>query len=301
MDDKVALDQIVFSGNGGRVECHHLIREVRRVALAQGRSRDDVWMADLASSCMIDDALEWHIDLDRNIRDSWELLQQALLTQYSAPRVSETSESKFLIPTPAQAPAAASAISAAAAPPPPALAQNTSPSRTGRIEITVTPGQSKTGTVRYMGQKLGAHGALLAVAAKVDAVTVRYAPSAFLRDIYVVNSSNRPGCLALTTISKDNNPYLSPHDAVVALANPGFDAESLSSSYVLEAGYTTSAVWTVSEDGMLKAVVDGTSPRTEFCINETSGNLYAPISVTQFRLRFPTQKYLSVTLAFVPK
>ena len=82
MDDQASTQQLNFSGTS-KAECQNFVREVRRLAFASGKSRDDEWMADLAAAHMADDALEWHMDLDPNVQGSWILLQKALFEKYA--------------------------------------------------------------------------------------------------------------------------------------------------------------------------------------------------------------------------
>ena len=77
-----SLEQLNFSGTS-KAECQQFIREVRRLAFASGKSRDDEWMADLAGASMSEDAFEWHAGLGVDVQGSWLLLQKAMLEKYS--------------------------------------------------------------------------------------------------------------------------------------------------------------------------------------------------------------------------
>lgn len=84
MESTISVDgteTLVFRGLG-RSDCEQFIRDLRRAALKLGKQRDDEYMADLAASSMADDALSWHLSLDRETRDSWEQLQRALAKKY---------------------------------------------------------------------------------------------------------------------------------------------------------------------------------------------------------------------------
>lgn len=84
MESTISIDDteaLVFRGLGCS-DCGQFIRDLRRAALKLGKQRDDAYMADLAASSMADDALSWHLGLDRETRESWELLQRALAKKY---------------------------------------------------------------------------------------------------------------------------------------------------------------------------------------------------------------------------
>ncbi len=76
-------EDLLFQGISG-VECEHFIAAVRRVALSQGKQRDEAWIADFASSCFVNGALRWYETLSENVQHDWRQLRQALLAQYPA-------------------------------------------------------------------------------------------------------------------------------------------------------------------------------------------------------------------------
>ncbi|KAG9049008.1 hypothetical protein FS837_011482 [Tulasnella sp. UAMH 9824] len=53
-----------------------------KLAFAQGKQRDDQWMADFAATCMADDALAWWSALREDVQESWKLLRPAMLSKY---------------------------------------------------------------------------------------------------------------------------------------------------------------------------------------------------------------------------
>jgi hypothetical protein len=77
-------DRLIFESRDG-LECEEFIHQVRVAALAAGKSRDMVWIADFAAGCMKGDALRWHIALDVDVQYDWRALQKALVLQWPAP------------------------------------------------------------------------------------------------------------------------------------------------------------------------------------------------------------------------
>lgn len=76
-------DDLIFEGIDGS-ECEDFVRDVRRRARAADKDCDNDWIIRLVSACLAGDALRWHFSLDREIRNDWELLQQAMLARYPA-------------------------------------------------------------------------------------------------------------------------------------------------------------------------------------------------------------------------
>lgn len=76
-----AEDSVKFYDRSGE-ECESFIREVRKVAFREGKSRDTNWMADFASTCFFGQALRWYEALDLSVRCDWEGLKRALLEKY---------------------------------------------------------------------------------------------------------------------------------------------------------------------------------------------------------------------------
>lgn len=74
-------NQLQFRGQDG-TECRNFIAALLKIAFAQGKQRDDQWMADFAATCMVDDALAWWSALDEEVQGSWKLLRQAMLSTY---------------------------------------------------------------------------------------------------------------------------------------------------------------------------------------------------------------------------
>ncbi|KAG9033820.1 hypothetical protein FS837_002327 [Tulasnella sp. UAMH 9824] len=82
MDGK-EFDQLEFRGQNA-TECKNFIAALLKIAFAQGKQRDDQWVADFAATCMSDDALVWWSALDEEVQGSWKLLRQAMLSEYGS-------------------------------------------------------------------------------------------------------------------------------------------------------------------------------------------------------------------------
>lgn len=80
----ICSEYIVFLGKDG-YECEEFIRAIHNMAYAAGKTRDDAWMADLASTCFSGRALRYYDSLEPDIRYDWTLLRHALLTKYPRP------------------------------------------------------------------------------------------------------------------------------------------------------------------------------------------------------------------------
>ncbi|KAG8896618.1 hypothetical protein FRB99_008797, partial [Tulasnella sp. 403] len=70
-----------FGGNSGK-ECEDFIQNVRRYAFSQGKLKDKEWVALFASTCFSGKALRWHAELDDVTKESWDLLEAALLEEW---------------------------------------------------------------------------------------------------------------------------------------------------------------------------------------------------------------------------
>ncbi|KAG9024183.1 hypothetical protein FRB95_011967 [Tulasnella sp. JGI-2019a] len=75
------IDWLAFSGTSSEnvlVFC----QAVYRFAFANGRQEDGAWMAGYAYSCLTDAALEWHEDLEADVKEDWLKLRPALIKKY---------------------------------------------------------------------------------------------------------------------------------------------------------------------------------------------------------------------------
>ncbi|KAG9032125.1 hypothetical protein FS837_002797 [Tulasnella sp. UAMH 9824] len=80
MDENVS-GQLQFRGQHA-TECEDFMTAIVRRAFAQGKQRDDQWMADFAATCMVNDAMRWWGALDEETQGSWKLLRRAMLSKY---------------------------------------------------------------------------------------------------------------------------------------------------------------------------------------------------------------------------
>ncbi|KAG8888662.1 GTP-binding protein Rab-3D [Tulasnella sp. 332] len=89
---------ISFNGRDGE-EVTEFLRSVKRVALAEGRQRDDQWLMDYTESCLAGPALQWHLYLEDKTLSSWRGLQRAFLNRFApmkaAPMVPEPAPAAF--------------------------------------------------------------------------------------------------------------------------------------------------------------------------------------------------------------
>ncbi|KIO18666.1 hypothetical protein M407DRAFT_31677 [Tulasnella calospora MUT 4182] len=82
---------------GGRdpKECEAFVAAVRRRGLAQGKHRDDEWMAVFASGYLSGDALYWYEDLDKDAKNDWSRLCPALLARFGRNDKTATATSRL--------------------------------------------------------------------------------------------------------------------------------------------------------------------------------------------------------------
>lgn len=156
------------------------IQTINRRAFAQGKSKDDEWLAQYAAICLADDALQWYYDLAEETQNSGKKLFQALLKEFSNRRAKETveppvthAESDIIV---AAAPASLSAPVPAAAAPPPILpaARSITPLpnvRVGRIEFADAVTGESLGYVNRHGGKLFAQAVEDALLVEIPSVT----------------------------------------------------------------------------------------------------------------------------------
>ncbi|KAG8867564.1 hypothetical protein FRB97_003221, partial [Tulasnella sp. 331] len=78
------IERISFNGNGGE-DVTEFLREVKRIALDQGRQRDQEWMIDYVESCLGGSALRWFSKLEEDSLVSWKELRNALLDGFGPP------------------------------------------------------------------------------------------------------------------------------------------------------------------------------------------------------------------------
>ncbi|KAG8852810.1 GTP-binding protein [Tulasnella sp. 330] len=105
-DRSSALPELVsFDGKEGE-EVTDFLRNVKRVALAEGQLRNDQWLIDYTETCLAGPALKWFLGLENeDILGSWKGLQRALLRRFDSAQMVPSAP----LPVPAPAASAASA------------------------------------------------------------------------------------------------------------------------------------------------------------------------------------------------
>ncbi|KAG9005483.1 hypothetical protein FRB90_010370 [Tulasnella sp. 427] len=147
------------------------IQSINRQAYAQGKARDDEWLAQYAAACLAEDALAWYYSLTEEVQNSWRKICPTLLKQFPS-KVAETKAvfeaDSDIIPaaSPATAPSPVPASSNTPAPVPAALAPpsptpprarspgQASTARMGPIELADAVTGSRMGYIDWTGNKL---------------------------------------------------------------------------------------------------------------------------------------------------
>ncbi|KIO32054.1 hypothetical protein M407DRAFT_19079 [Tulasnella calospora MUT 4182] len=102
-------ETLTFKGTGPE-ECEQFVSAIRRRALAEGKHRDNEWIAYLASSCFVGEALYWYEGLDQAVQSNWRHLRHAILERFGQGSQSQGVSLRLqtplahTIPTPAAAP-----------------------------------------------------------------------------------------------------------------------------------------------------------------------------------------------------
>ncbi|KAG9006727.1 hypothetical protein FRB94_013851 [Tulasnella sp. JGI-2019a] len=82
------IERLNFNGTD-KEDVTDFVREVKRIAMDQGRQRDQEWMVDYAESCLGGTAIRWFSQLDeiskREAMISWDALRQRLLDRFGPP------------------------------------------------------------------------------------------------------------------------------------------------------------------------------------------------------------------------
>ncbi|KAG9018602.1 hypothetical protein FRB90_011209 [Tulasnella sp. 427] len=74
-------EDIIFTG-GSAEEAEDFIFAIKKRAYANGKHKDNAWIAEYASICFAKKALRWYETLDEETRNDWTLLKRAILDQY---------------------------------------------------------------------------------------------------------------------------------------------------------------------------------------------------------------------------
>lgn len=76
----VALEALIFRGSPGE-DVTDFLGDVKRVAIVQGRQRDEEWMIDYVESCLRGDAMTWFDSLSVT---NWRSLRSLFLQRFAA-------------------------------------------------------------------------------------------------------------------------------------------------------------------------------------------------------------------------
>ena len=72
---------IIFDGSNG-ISSDTFVRITRQRSLAEGKEKDDEWIALSAASCLEGEALDWYELQPEETQESWKLLRRALLIRW---------------------------------------------------------------------------------------------------------------------------------------------------------------------------------------------------------------------------
>ncbi|KAG8923590.1 hypothetical protein FRC00_006056 [Tulasnella sp. 408] len=73
-----------FSFNGAEGLGHQdFLQQIRRIAFKEGKTRDNVWMADLAVLHLSGEALTWFETLPDEVQQNWNNLRRAIIQKYA--------------------------------------------------------------------------------------------------------------------------------------------------------------------------------------------------------------------------
>lgn len=80
-----AIEVLTFSG-GPTEDVTVFLQNVKRIAFAQGRQKDDVWLVEYVETCLVGAALRWFSELeDAEGVQSWRALRKACLERFGPP------------------------------------------------------------------------------------------------------------------------------------------------------------------------------------------------------------------------
>ncbi|KAG9034129.1 GTP-binding protein [Tulasnella sp. JGI-2019a] len=79
-----ATELLNFTGNETE-DVTVFLRDVKRIAHAQGRQDDDKWLIDYVELCLAGSALRWFSELNDDVTGSWKSLRRAFLQRFEPP------------------------------------------------------------------------------------------------------------------------------------------------------------------------------------------------------------------------
>ncbi|KIO28416.1 hypothetical protein M407DRAFT_22462 [Tulasnella calospora MUT 4182] len=71
----------IFYGESSK-EAEDFIFAIKERAYAEGKQRDNAWIAEFVSICFAKTALRWYEELDEDVQNDWRLLKRAILAEY---------------------------------------------------------------------------------------------------------------------------------------------------------------------------------------------------------------------------
>jgi len=184
----------------------------------QNKYQDNAWIVNYVASCLVGDALRWHIALPHEIQDDWRRLQTVLLTRWSA----SGEPPRYCDPGSPVAPTA----------------------RIARIRVARGQGSPAA----YVSHKTSTWGSYVTTSTPREALLIKYTPSSGLQRIEVLNGEYPLLCASW---EHANAPILGPgsfHHAYLSSMDETTVKDSRHRS-----GPERACVWKVGEDDQLQA------------------------------------------------
>jgi len=229
----------VFKGIDG-TECENFIHSLRRKIFDEGKEDDNRWIARFVATCVVGDALRWHATLDFEVRNNWELLQQAMLSRYSSSGVRRPVQIHYEVP--AAAPVAAVAVAASEATVP---ATPVSSLKRGRVKVT-SDNRALSG---YLSRNLNGEGCAVVTQLQSEALILAYDPSE--KVLRITNSAADHHTLGMRWTSSRPTFASGSFAAARLVGISGSSGSSMVISWPSHGTVHTSG-WDISSDGDIK-------------------------------------------------
>lgn len=225
------ISRITFRGTNPD-ECEDFISAVRSKALAEGKYRDNQWIAYFASSCFVGAALYWYESLDESIQEDWKQLRPALLDRFGRKNQDPTSPSSpSIIPSPARF---------STIPEPPAAAPPISKSgsliRKGRLRLISSYRDEFRGYLAAAANSYGIYNQIDETAAVSLLVEIQSSSAEDVQEIRIPGGD----FLAVSWVGIANSSWLGGRDAAACCL---WSKTTSSTKW-----QTAKQVWTVSEE-----------------------------------------------------
>jgi len=175
---------LIFKGEDGS-ECEQFIQAIRQHAFAEGKSRDGEWIVDFAATCFTGSALRWYETLSSEAQSDWDLLRNAMLSQYPIEAVNEICDGSSQVSHPVDVSESLAIYRG------PAIVPNM---RTGRILVDSQPRILRG----YISRLMLSNGTHQVTKEPSEALYVRFVPSDDLCDMWLVNSSTGSELLGIS-------------------------------------------------------------------------------------------------------